>query len=82
MDSIDWSEIHHFEMALYRPLFKGIKKKRDTHTLNFDTTLRLSLVSLTYQYRYRIVAAPVGHFSCRFYRSKSDYPDYQIKEAP
>jgi hypothetical protein len=28
MDSIDWSEIHHFEMALYRPLFKGIKQKK------------------------------------------------------
>jgi adenylate cyclase len=39
MDSIDWPEIHHFEMALYRPLFKGIKQKRDTHTLNFDATL-------------------------------------------
>jgi hypothetical protein len=28
MDSIDWSEIQHFEMALYRPLFKGIKQKK------------------------------------------------------
>jgi hypothetical protein len=28
MDSIDWSEIHHFEMALYRALFKGIKQKK------------------------------------------------------
>jgi hypothetical protein len=28
MDSIDWSEIHHFEMALDRPLFKGIKQKK------------------------------------------------------
>jgi hypothetical protein len=27
MDSIDWSEIHHFETALYRPLFKGIARK-------------------------------------------------------
>jgi hypothetical protein len=28
MDSIDWSEIHHFEMDLYRTLFKGIKQKK------------------------------------------------------
>jgi hypothetical protein len=27
MDSIDWSEIHHFETALHNPLFKGIAKK-------------------------------------------------------
>jgi hypothetical protein len=28
MDSIGWSEIHYFEMAPYRPLFKGIKQKK------------------------------------------------------
>jgi hypothetical protein len=28
MDSIDWSEIHHFETALYRPLFQGIEQKK------------------------------------------------------
>ena len=28
MDSIDWSEIHHFETALHSPLFKGIKQKK------------------------------------------------------
>jgi hypothetical protein len=28
MDSIDWSEIHHFETALYRALFKGIQQKK------------------------------------------------------
>ena len=28
MDSIDWSEIHHFEGALYRSLFKGIEQKK------------------------------------------------------
>jgi hypothetical protein len=28
MDSIDSSGIHHFEMAPYRPLFKGIKQKK------------------------------------------------------
>jgi hypothetical protein len=28
MDSIDWSEIHHFEMALYSLLFKGIRQKK------------------------------------------------------
>jgi hypothetical protein len=31
MDSIDWSGIHHFEMDLYRPLFKGIKQKKEIH---------------------------------------------------
>jgi hypothetical protein len=29
---IDWSDIHHVEMALYGALFKGITQKRDTHT--------------------------------------------------
>ena len=29
MDFIDWSEIHHFETALYSPLFKGIKQKKE-----------------------------------------------------
>jgi hypothetical protein len=28
MDSNDWPEIHHFEMALYSPLSKGIKQKK------------------------------------------------------
>jgi hypothetical protein len=28
MDSIDCSEKHHFETALHRPLFKGIKRKK------------------------------------------------------
>ena len=40
MDSIDWSEIHHFEAALYSPLLKGIKqKKRYPYHINFDVTL-------------------------------------------
>jgi hypothetical protein len=35
MDSIDWPGIHHFETALYSPLFKGIKqKKRYTYPMN------------------------------------------------
>jgi hypothetical protein len=28
MDSIEWSEIHHFETALHSILFKGIKQKK------------------------------------------------------
>jgi hypothetical protein len=28
MDSIDWSEIHHFKTAFYRQLFKGMKQKK------------------------------------------------------
>ena len=39
MDSIDWSEIHHFETALYSPLFKGIKQKKRYPYPNFDVTL-------------------------------------------
>jgi hypothetical protein len=31
IDSIDWSEIHHFEMALHSPVFKGIARKRYTY---------------------------------------------------
>jgi hypothetical protein len=38
MDSIDWSEIHHFEAALCRPLFKGIKQKKEIH---IPTTIAL-----------------------------------------
>ena len=56
MDSIDWSEIHHFETALHSPLFKGIAKKRDTHTLNyFDGTLPWRLLDLTHKRRTHIL---------------------------
>ncbi|RLB30183.1 MAG: hypothetical protein DRG66_00380 [Deltaproteobacteria bacterium] len=39
MDSIDWSEIHYFEKAPYRDLFKEIKQKKRYSCLNFDVTL-------------------------------------------
>jgi hypothetical protein len=44
MDSINPLETHHFETALYSPLFKGIKqKKRYTYLSNFDVPCYASL---------------------------------------
>jgi len=52
MDSIDWSEIHHFETALYSPLFKGIKqKKRYTYP-----TIGLEINRLSFTMRWPCIA--------------------------
>jgi len=52
MDSIDWSEIHHFKTAFYRQLFKGMKQKK-TYTC---PTIGLQMKKVMFLYNVALLS--------------------------